>query len=292
MASPFLLALHGELVVVGKRPDGDSMRFVPDRPELLLQLHRADRVRPSSDGSLQLRFEGIDTPETHYGEDAQPLGEEARNGLLATTGFRDVVFDDAGVVASADPERRRAVVLSQAAEANGRPVAYVLVDEPDQPPDGQWTEVTPELVRRTANARQLAGGLAYLTLYTSTPASHRRELRAIAVEARTAGAGVWALDQTPEFPLVDQRSISPGGGALVLPKLFRRCTDYLKAVGGGFAGTLPDWLVAVSATGTRPEDDRLVIGERTEVSLSALLQQRNSRIVFGGDLLDIVFVEK
>ena len=290
MSSPFLLALHGELVVVGKRPDGDSMRFVPDRPELLLELHRADRIRPSGDGSLQLRFEGIDTPETHYGEDSQPLGEDARNGLLATTGSV-VVFDDDGVVVSADPERRPAVVLSQAAEANGRPVSYVLVDDPDAPPDGRWTEVTPELVRRTANARQLAGGLAYPTLYTSTPATHRRELRAIATEARAAGAGVWALDQTAEFPLVDQASISPEG-ALVLPKLFRRCTDYLKAVGGGFAGTLPDWLVAVSATGTRPEDDRLVIGERTEVSLSALVQQRNARIVFGGDLLDIVFVEK
>ena len=290
MSSPFLLALHGELAVVGKRPDGDSMRFVPDRPELLLELHRADRIRPSGDGSLQLRFEGIDTPETHYGEDSQPLGEDARNGLLATTGSV-VVFDDDGVVVSADPERRPAVVLSQAAEANGRPVSYVLVDDPDAPPDGRWTEVTPELVRRTANARQLAGGLAYPTLYTSTPATHRRELRAIATEARAAGAGVWALDQTAEFPLVDQASISPEG-ALVLPKLFRRCTDYLKAVGGGFAGTLPDWLVAVSATGTRPEDDRLVIGERTEVSLSALVQQRNARIVFGGDLLDIVFVEK
>ncbi len=291
MASPFLLALHGELVVVGKRPDGDSMRFVPDRPELLLELQRADRIRPSSDGSLQLRFEGIDTPETHYGEDSQPLGDDARNGLLATTGFENVVFDDAGVVASADPERRRAVVLSKGAEANGRPVAYVLVGDPDPPPDGQWTEVTRELLRRTANARQLAAGLAYLTLYTSTPALHRTELRAIAAEARAANAGVWAVDQTPEFPLVDQASISPGG-ALVLPKLFRRCTDYLKAVRGGFAGTLPDWLVAVSATRTRPEDDRVVLGERTEVSLSALIQQRNARIVFGGDLLDIVFVEK
>jgi endonuclease YncB( thermonuclease family) len=291
VASPFLLALHGQLVVVGKRPDGDSMRFVPDRPELLLQLHRADRIRPSSDGSLQLRFEGIDTPETHYGEDAQPLGEEARNGLLTTTGFETVVFDDDGVVAAAEPETRRAVVLSQGAEANGRPVAYVLVDDPQAPPDGQWTEVTREVVRRSANARQLATGLAYPTLYTSTPTGHRHELRAIATEARAARAGVWALDQTPEFPLVNQDSISPGG-ALVLPKLFRRCTDYLKAVGGGFAGTLPDWLVAVSATGSRPEDDRVVLGDRTEVSLSALIQQRNARIAFGGDLLDIVFVEK
>jgi len=35
LAAPFLLAFHGELTVVGKRPDGDSIRFIPDSPEHL-----------------------------------------------------------------------------------------------------------------------------------------------------------------------------------------------------------------------------------------------------------------
>ena len=61
-ARPSLLALRGELVVVGKQPDGDSIRFVPDSPALLRRLRRADRVRVSSDGSVQLRLDGIDRP--------------------------------------------------------------------------------------------------------------------------------------------------------------------------------------------------------------------------------------
>jgi len=74
--------------------------------------------------------------------------------------------------------------------------------------------------------------MAYLTLYTSTPATHGRALRAVAGEAREEDRGVWAADETDEFRLADQGSISPPDGALVLPKLFRRCTDYLKAVAG------------------------------------------------------------
>jgi hypothetical protein len=74
LAPPVLLALHGELTVVEKRPDGDSIRFIPDSPAHLDDLQRADRKRVSkADGSGAAAPEGIDTPETHYGPHAQPL---------------------------------------------------------------------------------------------------------------------------------------------------------------------------------------------------------------------------
>jgi len=293
MAAPFLRAFHGELTVIGKRPDGDSIRFIPDSPEHLDDLQRADRKRISkTDGSLQLRLEGIDTPETHYGPHAQPMGERARDWLLEQAGFSDVVFNEAGTVTQASPERRAAVVLTKAFDPNGRPISYVLLDEDDAPADGEWTDVDAELLRRTLNARSLSEGVAYLTLYTSTPATHGRTLRALAREAREEDRGVWAVDETGEFRLADQGSIGPPDGALILPKLFRRCTDYLKAVEGGFAGTLPDWLVAASATGRRPENDLLLVCGETEVAMSAVAQQVNQRIRFTAGLLDIVFVEK
>jgi len=293
MAAPFLRAFHGELTVIGKRPDGDSIRFIPDSPEHLDDLQRADRKRISkTDGSLQLRLEGIDTPETHYGPHAQPMGERARDWLLEQAGFSDVVFNEAGTVTQASPERRAAAVLTKAFDPNGRPISYVLLDEDDAPADGEWTDVDAELLRRTLNARSLSEGVAYLTLYTSTPATHGRTLRALAREAREEDRGVWAVDETGEFRLADQGSIGPPDGALILPKLFRRCTDYLKAVEGGFAGTLPDWLVAASATGRRPENDLLLVCGETEVAMSAVVQQLNQRIRFTAGLLDIVFVEK
>ena len=292
MASPFLLALHGELTVVGKKPDGDSMRFIPRSPTKLELIQRADRLRPSTvDGSHQLRFEGIDTPETHYGTLAQPLGIEARDRLLKLAGFDNVEFGPDGAVTSAVPAKRPAIILTKAAEANGRPVSYVLPADGSVPPDGQWVEVDRQLLRRTLNAKLLQSGLAYLTLYTSTPAPHGQALRTIAEQARKANRGVWAHDESAEFRLADQDSIGPAG-VLILPKLFRRCSDYLKAVADGFMGTIDDWLVGVSSTGRRPEDDKLLVCGRTEVTLSAVVQQLNQRIRFTADPLDIVFVEK
>lgn len=75
-------------------------------------------------------------------------------------------------------------------------------------------------------------------------------------------------------------------------EVFRRCTDYLKAVDKGFTGNLVDWLLASSATPSRDENDRVLLRDTTEVHLSDLLQQRNQRITFQADLLDLTFVEK
>jgi hypothetical protein len=172
--------------------------------------------------------------ESPYGVLAQPLGVEARDQLLKLAGFGKVQFDADGSVTSAVPTTRPAVILTAAAEVNGRPVSYVLPLGDNLPPDGQWVEVDRTLLRRTLNAKLLQSGLAYLTLYTSTPAIHQDTLREIARRAKEQRRGVWDRDETDEFRLVDQNSIGPAG-VLVLPKLFRRCSDYLKAVAGGFA---------------------------------------------------------
>lgn len=291
MSVPFLLSLRGHLVVKGKKPDGDSMRFIPNDGELLGQLERADRIDVSADGSVQLRFEGIDTPETHYGVLAQPLGEQARDRLLGLAGFTDVASAPDGTVTASTPDATEATVLTKRAEANGRPVAYVIPAGGNHPPNGQWVNVDDALLGRTLNAAMLEDGSAYPTLYTSTPAGHARLFRKLARRAREKKAGVWGADLTREFRLANQDSIAPDG-QLILPKLFRRCSDYLKAVAKGYDRTLDEWLVDVSITGRRPEDDKLLICGATEVTLSAVLQQHNSRIRFPADLLDIVFVEK
>ena len=132
--------------------------------------------------------------------------------------------------------------------------------------------------------------MAYYTVYTSTPFVHRQLLREAAAAARNAGQGVWQGDTTSDFVLEDQPSISPTG-QLILPKLFRRCTDYLKDIAAGFQGNLSDWLIWVSK-GSRNENDLVVVNETIELHLSDLLAQRNRHVVFQADLLDITFLEK
>jgi hypothetical protein len=95
---------------------------------------------------------------------------------------------------------------------------------------------------------------------------------------------VWARDRTASFALPDQEAIGPDG-ALVLPKLFRRCTDYLRGRSPG--QTLPDWLRVDPAA---RDDEVLLDGRQTR--LSALVDQDAERISFGADLLRVVFVER
>jgi endonuclease YncB( thermonuclease family) len=286
---PFYRAISGKFVITGKEPDGDSVRFIPDQPELLDKLHNSFRIKPSKDGSVQLRFEAVDAPEVHYGTEAQPDGDTARDHLLSWMGFKSIQFTGTKVQ-SATPDSKSGTILSQAAEVNGRPISYVLLDNDAQELD-DFVHVGANILEKTLNYRLLESGEAYLTLYSSSPREHRDFFREVARQARAAKRGVWAKDSTPEFQLRNQADINPEG-QLILPKLFRRCTDYLKAVDKGFEGTLPDWLTAHSG-GSRDENDRVLIEERIgPVPFSTLLQQRNSRISFEADVLEITVEEK
>lgn len=290
MASPFYLVIKGNFVIVGKEPDGDSVRFIADESDLYAQLQRSYRIKLARDGSVQLRFEGIDAPEVHYGKDAQPLGEKARDLLLKRVGFKNIAFSG-DRVQSAEPDNISGTILTKATDANGRPVCYVLLAKDAKQFNDDWTRVDAEIIEKTLNLQMLAEGTAYYTVYTSTPLAHRELLRKTALAAREDNLGVWAEDTTNEFQLIEQDSITAPNGQLILPKLFRRSIDYLKAVNQGFRGNLKDWLIS-NAAGSRNENDRVVIRDSVEVQLSDLIQQRNSRIVFQEDLLNITFVEK
>ncbi|MGH3818861.1 MAG: hypothetical protein ACRDRE_14105 [Pseudonocardiaceae bacterium] len=114
------------MTIVGYEPDGDSVRFIADDATHYQTLKRADRIRPSRrDGSVQLRFEGVDAPELHYGTAAQPLGDTARDALLGWIGFTEIEFDKnrSTKVTAAEPTTVRAAILAQMVEVNGRPVA-------------------------------------------------------------------------------------------------------------------------------------------------------------------------
>ena len=233
----------------------------------------------------------IATHPATYGNAAQPEGASARDWLLGQVGFTDVTYETGSTtVLSATPDTIPAVIYTKASDPNGRPVSYLQVGAGRRPADGAWIQVTNSVLDRTLNAQALSAGLAYPTFYTSTPAPHVRHLREVARGAREDKTGVWAVDQTPLFQLIDQRSIDPNG-QLILPRLFRRATDYLKDVATGFHGGLADWLLA-NNSGTRQENDLVLLPGGVEAPLSTLLEQRNSWIAFTPDLLEISFVEK
>src|SRR2546429_6080431 len=186
MSAPSYLVITGDYVIVGKEPDGDSVRFVARNEDLYRHLHRAYRIKPSHDGSVQLRLEGVDAPELHYGSAAQPLGSQPRDRLLDWMGFRNIKYVGRSTkVQSAQPDSIPGTILTKAADANGRPIAYVLLrEQANQLTEGQWINVGDELLQSTLNYRLVTSGMAYYTVYTSTPFTHRQLLRESASTAR------------------------------------------------------------------------------------------------------------
>lgn len=272
--------IRGRLVVVGYSPDGDSVRFVPDEIATVRGLENGRRVRPSErDGSIQLRLDAIDAPETHYQDQAQPLADEARTTLLEAVGFRDVRFDG-DTVSAATPDSVPAAICAALVEVNGRPVALLVTGEAAAGhEDGD--EVDPAtVVDASVNATQTSNGRAYLTLYSSTPEPVRRRFLELAADATGAGS-VWAADRSGGFTLTKQADVGPDG-ALILPKLFRRATDYLRA---DTSDTFLEWLRAQGS-----DDDPVeAAGRRT--TLSALVTQDGDRVSLTVPITDLVFVE-
>jgi hypothetical protein len=97
---PFRL-IKGTFHVRNYSPDGDSIRFRPDNPDLVRTLNGGDKVRFNARGHVQLRIEAIDALETHYNPQSgggtlhQPLGlaNQALDHLLAFVGITDVEWD-------------------------------------------------------------------------------------------------------------------------------------------------------------------------------------------------------
>jgi endonuclease YncB( thermonuclease family) len=292
MAVPYYKAIPGNFVIIGKEPDGDSVRFIADEFDLFEDIYRSYRLKPSrTDNSVQLRFEAVDTPELHYGKDAQPLGDTARDAMLKQLGFSGIKYNG-DVVSDSKPDRLHGVILSKGVDTNGRPIVYVLNQaDADDLNLSEWNLVDEKLLEKTINKYLLEQGIAYYTVYTSTPSSHRNFLRNITKKARSEKRGVWKIDDTNNFILETQEDIG-ANGSLVLPKLFRRCTDYLKAEAKGFNGELTDWLNANSSGSRRENDLVLLESSGIEVPFSSLIKQLNRRISLTADLLDLTFLEK
>lgn len=287
ISKPYVVAT-GKLVIEQYQPDGDSIRFIADAPEILTTIRRGDLLKPSNrDRSVQLRLEGIDAPETHFHKFEQPYGVHAREFFLGHLGFSKVDFGKKGkTVQSSDPATVTATILTRAADPHGRPIAYVI---PGRLTDKPSAELDRALLRQTINFAMLVEGEAYPMFYSSNPYSNRVTLREAARSARSQRKGVWGLDRTASFALLDQESIGPAG-VLVFPKLFRRCTDMLRTG----EKDLRKWLSQGAS-----EDDQVFLDSQRSgdadpapVRLSSLITQSGNKVGMDADLADLVFVER
>jgi hypothetical protein len=157
------------------------------------------------------------------------LARAATDFLLDFVGIHDVVWtsERRSIVSATDGAVGH--ILSRSVDKYGRLIAFAYAGEANEE-DG--TEVFLDAARLEASYNQsaLREGLAYPTFYWGLFADLRNALAATTAEARTERRGVFAEDATQTgVEVASLASITDE--EVVLPKLFRRLTDFLVATG-------------------------------------------------------------
>lgn len=251
------------------QPDGDSVRFRPDNPDLIKALPRARSNTIKADGTTQLRYEGIDAIEKGA---IQPLADDAKEKNFELLG-----------VTPANPHPR-GYILSRECEVNGRPVCFVFKGSPPGK-DGATHFLQPALTRTSVNAGLARAGFAYPLFYETLFA----ELRAVIVQAVQAARqaspprGYWPTDRTNKGFTVSgesaKKTLPP-----IFPKLWRRLFDDFK----GDPSDLKAFLAFVKGTNERLHtlsDDRFI-------AFDDVLQVKNGKLKMLYKPDDIVFEPK
>jgi hypothetical protein len=234
MKMPFSL-IKGTFHVVGYQPDGDSIRFQADQRENWALL-KGPAVKLNARGHAQLRIEAIDTLETHYEGQHQPLklAQAALEFLLAELGITQVKFSETGIKVIAAQDGTRGYILARTAEKYGRPVSFVFAGDA-QEADGTQVFLRAERLEGSLNYKSALAGLAYPTYYTGLFAELRNKITSAVAQARQdGGKGIWAEDKTTKgFIVSGLKSVTEDH--VILPKLFRRIVSYI-GTGGSIDG--------------------------------------------------------
>jgi hypothetical protein len=244
---PFLL-IEGVFLAKGAQPDGDSVRFRPDRVADWDLVGGQPPVKRNASGAAQLRLDGIDSLETHYTprhgtrmHQPLPLARAAADELLEWLGFTGVQRDAAETVIACDQDDVPGFILTRGADLYGRCIAFAGRGEAPAA-SGSQVFVDPELLRTTLNHHQLTVGLAYPTYYRALFPELRNEFSTAVATAAAAKLGVWAVDVTTSGAIVATET-SLTDDVVILPKLFRRLADYLQLGAGDLSlAGFPDFL--------------------------------------------------
>lgn len=282
-----LLLIKGNYRIINAAPDGDSIKFYPDNPELWRTLG----VRTNSSGGGQLRLEGIDTLETHYQPTPATLGilhqpsqfsQGAADELVKFLGFRNVVRGDREKVVSAQPQQTAGFILTRFSDVYGRCVAFAFKGNIAQA-DGDEIYIDKNLLRNSANHHMLSQGLAYPTYYSKMYPDLRQEMTRAVASARRKG--LWPQDKTTAgFLVKDLAALTERN--VILPKLFRRVVNYLALNDGdlslaGFKGYLES------------RQDRLIILPAGHVTgFDYVVKVTGQRIKMTVPPEQLVFIEK
>lgn len=191
-------------------PDGDSVRFLADDDTLFESL-KGPATEFKADGTVQLRYEGIDSIEKTA---IQPLAGDSR----------DKNFELIRELSDPNEETPRGFILSYSNDKNRRPVAFAYSGDIDNT-DGDDIFLSGELIKRSINYKMVLTGYAYTMFYETLFAEIRNELIQAYNIAKQANIGIHEEDATTKgFEFIDRSSLQKIPP--IYPKLWRRLEEY------------------------------------------------------------------
>lgn len=226
--------LYPDLPKNGPQPDGDTINFLPDHDDLVQALKRfsGQSARRKHLNTYSVRFEGIDTLETHFeGRHQQiALAEAARDEMLKLMGFGTVTFweDRRNNVKTAQHHPLRGYLLANGIESNGRVLGLVYPGDRTGD-DGDRVHVGIQDFNESMNGRLLEAGLAYAELYQTMPIELVKHARAMVHTARGEELGLWGEESVGVGKRAQIRGLRDLPEMVMFPKLYRRLVKYFSA---------------------------------------------------------------
>jgi len=260
------ILIKGSFHLVSGVPDGDSVRFIAD-DDRLFSLLRGRPVEFRSDGSVQIRYEGIDTIEKTA---IQPLANDSRdkNFELLREGQDSL---------SNSP---RGYILSRQTDANRRPVSFAVSGDTSTQ-DGAEVFLDDALTRQSVNYKLVASGYAYTMFYETLFMEIRQELSNAFLNARSSGLGLHNADASMKGVTLTSRSdlatIPP-----IYPKLWRRLEEYLRS--NSSAAGFKQWLES-----RMPERLSTLSDQRTSISFDNVIDESGDTVRLLYSAEDMVF---
>lgn len=274
----------GTFHVVGYSPDGDSIRFKADDPCLWEGLE-GPAVDVNKKGHAQLRFEAIDTLETHYsGPHHQPeaYAVGARDRLFELLGIGSVVWNEKGTEVLSASDGTPGYVVAKVVEKNRRPVSFVFAGPPARDIAGDLF-LTAAHLKDSVNFALIREGLAYPTFYSGLFFDLRKAFSKAVRSARFRKAGIWKEDATTTgfaFPSIQDLE----NELVILPKLFRRFIEFLKQGSGQGGQGFLDFLEA-------KQDRLMVVDTRHFTHLDDIIEFKKGRIKLTELPENLIFME-
>ncbi|MBE0671920.1 MAG: hypothetical protein IH588_15145 [Anaerolineales bacterium] len=273
--------IAGTFHVKGFQPDGDSIRFQANKAENWDFFEWGTPALKAAK-KKQLRVESIDALETHYEgyHQSRAFAIAALESLLDMLNIKSVIYSlSVTQIVDAD-DGKAGFIASASTDRFGRPVSY-LFPKNAKLIDGAVMDSTALPVEDSLNFQLAREGLVYPTFYTSTDRIFAEKIRAVVTRARKTKRGIWSIDRTPDFTLLDMRTLQED--VLVLPKLFRRLVGFFDNYSD--FGKLEEYMAK--------QRDNLVLWDGTKKkSLADLMKITGRRLQLKTPVEDILFSPK